>query len=136
MERILGKYSEPAYAAFRIVAGFLFACHGAQKILGLLGGVDDAGGTAPMGLIWVAGLIELIGGTLVMIGFHAGSAAFLCSGQMAVAYFMAHQGKALFPINNGGELAALSSVAFLFIATRGSGIWSLAPRRSAGGPGA
>jgi putative oxidoreductase len=125
MDRILGRYSEHAYALFRIVTGFLFASHGAQKILGLFGGVDEAGGTASFGLIWVAGIIELIGGVLVAIGFQAATAAFLCSGQMAVAYFMAHQARALFPIQNGGELAALYSFAFLFIATRGSGIWSL-----------
>jgi putative oxidoreductase len=133
MERILGGYSEHAYAALRIVSGFLFACHGAQKVLGLFGGVDEAGGTAALGLIWVAGIIELVGGALVAVGFHAGTAAFLCSGQMAVAYFMAHQPSALFAIQNRGELAALYSFVFLFIATRGSGIWSLGPRGQARG---
>jgi putative oxidoreductase len=87
--------------------------------------VDQAGGSASFGLIWVAGLIELVGGLCVATGFQAAIAAFLCSGQMAVAYFMAHQGRALFPIQNGGELAALYSFVFLYIATRGSGIWSL-----------
>jgi putative oxidoreductase len=133
MERVLGRYSEVAYALLRIVAGFLFACHGAQKILGLFGGVDDAGGTASFGLIWVAGIIELVGGLLIATGFQAATAAFLCSGQMAVAYFMAHQGRALLPIQNEGELAALYSFVFLFIATRGSGIWSLGSRGGAAG---
>jgi putative oxidoreductase len=132
MERILGRYSEPAYAALRIVTGFLFACHGAQKILGLLGGIDEAGGTAAFGLIWVAGAIELVGGLLVMLGLFTGTAAFICSGQMAVAYFMAHQPQALFPIQNKGELAVLYCWSFLFIATRGSGIWSIDRARSAG----
>lgn len=133
MERVLGQYSAPAYALMRIVVGFLFACHGAQKILGLFGGVDEAGSPASFGLIWVAGVIELIGGVLVAIGFQAATAAFICSGQMAVAYFMAHQGRALFPIQNGGELAALYSFVFLFIATRGSGIWSIGSRGGAAG---
>lgn len=133
MERVLGQYSEPAYALMRIVVGFLFACHGAQKILGLFGGVDEAGTAASFGLIWIAGIIELVGGLAVATGFQAGSAAFLCSGQMAVAYFMAHQGRALFPIQNGGELAALYSFVFLFIATRGSGIWSIGSRGGAAG---
>jgi putative oxidoreductase len=128
MDRVLGRYSEPAYALMRIVVGFLFACHGAQKIFGLLGGVDGDGAAASFGLIWVAGLIELVGGLLVATGFQAASAAFLCSGQMAVAYFMAHQGRALVPLQNGGELAVLYCFVFLFIATRGSGIWSLRSR--------
>ena len=133
MDRILGSYSEPVYALFRMVVGFLFACHGAQKILGLFGGVDEAGGTASFGLIWIAGIIELVGGLLVATGFQAANADFLCSGQMAVAYFMVHQGRALFPIQNGGELAALYSFVFLFIATRGSGIWSIGSRGGAAG---
>jgi len=136
MDRVLGRYSERAYAVMRIVVGFLFACHGAQKILGLLGGIDAAGGTAAFGgLIWFAGAIELVGGLLVATGFQAGSAAFLCSGQMAVAYFMAHQGRALVPIQNGGELAVLYCFVFLFIATRGSGVWSVDARGESTGEG-
>jgi len=131
MDRVLGKYSEPAYAVLRIVVGFLFACHGAQKVLGLLGGIDEAGGTAGFGLIWVAGAIELVGGVLIATGFQAATAAFVCSGEMAVAYFMAHQGRALFPVQNDGDLPVLYSFVFLFIATKGSGIWSLGPRGSA-----
>ena len=66
-------------------------------------------------------------------GFYAGTAAFVCSGEMAVAYFMAHQGLALFPIQNKGDKAVLFCFIFLFIATKGSGIWSLGPRGAAGG---
>ncbi len=134
MERVLGRYSEPAYAVMRMVVGFLFACYGAQKVLGLLGGVDGAGGTVGDGLMRVAGVIELVGGTMVATGFFAGTAAFVCSGEMAVAYFMAHQGLALFPIQNKGDKAALFCFIFLFIATKGSGIWSLGPQGAAGGP--
>jgi putative oxidoreductase len=132
MERVLGKYSEPAYAVMRMVVGFLFACHGAQKIFGVLGGVDGAGGTAGNALIWVAGLIELVGGLMVATGFFAGIAAFLSSGQMAVAYFMAHhQMQAILPIQNKGELAVMYCFVFLYIATRGGGIWSLGPKGGA-----
>jgi putative oxidoreductase len=128
MERVLSRYSAQAYAVMRIVVGFLFACHGAQKIFGVLGGVDGAGGTAGIPLIWIAGLIELVGGLMVATGFLAGFAAFLCSGQMAVAYFMAHHRvEALFPIQNKGELAVVYCFVFLFIATKGAGIWSLGP---------
>ena len=126
MEKLLGKYTDETYALLRIVAGFLFACHGAQKILGLLGGTDGEGGTvaiaSQMGL---AGLIELIGGLAIMVGLFSGWAAFLSSGLMAVGYFMAHQPKGALPIQNHGELAALYAFLFLFIAARGSGKWSL-----------
>ena len=73
----------------------------------------------------IAGIIELVGGAMVCVGLFTGWAAFICSGQMAVAYFMAHQPNALFPIQNKGELAALYSLVFLLIATRGSGMFSL-----------
>jgi len=73
----------------------------------------------------VAGPIELIGGTLVMIGLFAGWAAFLCSGLMAFAYWMVHGTQALLPIQNMGELAALYCFVFLFISSQGSGIWSV-----------
>src|SRR5262245_16122679 len=132
MERVLGRYSKHAYAVMRIGVGFPFACPGAHKISGVLGGVDGAGGAAPIPLIWIAGLIELVGGLMVATGFFAGFAAFLCSGQMAVAYFMAHhQMQALFPIQNKGELAVIYCFIFLYIATKGPGIWSLGPRGGA-----
>ena len=130
MNRVLGQYSEYAYALMRIVVGLLFTCHGLQKILGLFGGVDQAGGTASFGLIWVAGLIELVGGLCIATGFQAATAAFICSGQMAVAYFMAHQPRGTWPIQNQGELAALYCFAFLFISARGAGIWSVDGTRS------
>jgi putative oxidoreductase len=89
-------------------------------VFGLFGGTP-----APPGIKWTAGPIELVGGLLVMIGLQAGWAAFLCSGTMAAAYFIGHQGNALFPIENRGELAALYCFVFLYIAMRGSGIWSV-----------
>ncbi len=119
------------YAVFRIVVGFLFMFHGAQKLLGLFGGMGGA--TAPMlSLPWFAGVIELVGGILVMIGLFAKIAAFIASGEMAVAYFMVHQPQGGWPIQNGGELPALYCFAFLYIAARGAGLWSAdaAMRRS------
>lgn len=127
MEKFLGRFSEQTYSLMRIVAGFLFACHGAQKVLGLLGGTDGEGGTAEIASkIGVAGLIELIGGLAIMFGFFSGWAAFLASGLMAVAYFTVHQPGGTLPIQNRGELAALYSFLFLFIAARGPGKWSVA----------
>jgi putative oxidoreductase len=117
------RYAPQVYALFRIVVGFLFMFHGAQKVLGLFGGMG--GGTAPMmSLPWIAGVIELVGGILVMVGLFTRVVAFICSGEMAAAYFMAHQPKGTWPIQNQGELAVLFCFAFLYIAARGAGIWS------------
>jgi putative oxidoreductase len=125
------RYAPQVYALFRIVVGFLFLFHGAQKILGMFGGMG--GTTAPMmSMPWFAGVIELVGGILVMIGLFTRIAAFICSGEMAAAYFMVHQPQGAWPILNQGELAALYCFAFLYIAARGAGICSAdaAMRRS------
>jgi putative oxidoreductase len=119
--RFLGKYSEPAYAALRIVAGFLFACHGAQKLFGVLGGHAEL--SDPEGL--AAGIIEFVGGSMVAVGLLSSYAAFIASGEMAVAYFKAHAPRGFWPIMNFGELAALYSFLFLYIASRGSGTFGL-----------
>jgi len=123
MEALLARIGPLSHALVRIVAGLLFACHGAQKIFGIFGGFGgDPGATAPLfTLLWFGGLVELIGGTLVALGVRANIAAFVCSGQMAVAYFMFHQPKGPLPIQNGGELAALYAFVFLFLAARGPG---------------
>jgi len=123
MPAFLAPHTDRIYAAFRIVTGFLFLCHGMQKVFGACGGTGP--GQMPVPMFWTAGIIELLGGLLVMIGLRANWAAFLCSGLMAAAYFIAHQGNALFPIENRGELAALYCFAFLFIAAKGSGTWSV-----------
>lgn len=127
MQAVLGRFDHVIYAALRIVAGFLFACHGAQKLFGVLGGfAGTPGARAPLfTLLWIGGVIELVGGALVAIGFRSSLAAFVCSGQMAVAYFMFHQPKGPLPIQNGGELAALYAFVFLLIAGRGSGALSI-----------
>ena len=90
-------------------------------MLGMFGRV----GGPPGGLIWTAGVIELVGAGLVAVGLLASWAAFVCSGEMGVAYFMAHQPAGLLPIMNKGELAALYSFVLLFITARGSGPWSI-----------
>ncbi len=116
MQAQLGKYADSIYGLMRIVVGFLFACHGAQKIFGLFGGVPPE---VPAYVVGGAGTIELVGGLLVMIGLFTSWAAFICSGTMAAAYFTAHQPQALFPIQNQGELAAVYAFVFLYIASRG-----------------
>lgn len=119
MEKWLGKYSNLFYALLRIVAGVLFACHGAQKLFGVLGGQKQEG------LLLVAGVIELAGGILIAVGLFAGFVAFIASGEMAVAYFKQHYPGGFWPVVNKGELAVLFCFIFLYIASRGSGTLSI-----------
>ncbi len=127
MATFLQPYAPQAYALVRIVTGLLFLWHGTQKLFGFPAPAMDG---TPAFITFVAGPIELFGGVLVMIGLMTRWAAFLCSGLMAAAYWMAHGTKALFPLNNGGELALLYCFVFLFIAAQGSGIWSVDGSRS------
>jgi putative oxidoreductase len=122
MERILGKYSPQLYALLRIVAGIMFAMHGSQKLFGFPGEGPPVELASLMG---VAGIIEFVGGLLIALGFFASIAAFIASGMMAVAYFMAHAPKGTWPVINQGELAVLYCFVFLYIAAQGSGIWSV-----------
>ena len=127
MHRLLGAYEGELFAILRIVAGLLFACHGAQKLFGVMGGVDGRGSPAALGsLFGLAGIIEFFGGLLIALGLLGSYAAFIASGEMAGAYFMAHLPRGFWPIQNGGELAVLYAFLFLYVAARGSGRWSLA----------
>ncbi|MGD1147985.1 MAG: DoxX family protein [Thermoanaerobaculaceae bacterium] len=118
--KILERFADPAFALFRFFFGVLFAFHGAQKVFGLFGMPHAATGV-PL----VAGVIELITGPLVAIGLFGTVAAFIASGEMAVAYFMAHAPHGFLPIVNHGEPAILYCFAFLLIAAHGAGRWSL-----------
>jgi putative oxidoreductase len=115
------KYSAQSHALMRIVVGFLFLCHGSQKLLGFPAAAHEA----PPYITYGAGSIELIGGALIAVGLFADWAALVCSGEMAVAYWMAHGPRHAFPLLNGGELAAIYCFVFLYIATHGAGIWSV-----------
>ena len=117
--KFLRRFEPYAYTLLRVVAGLLFLFHGLQKF-GLLGGqmvplASKAGAAA---------IIETVGGVLIMIGFATSPVAFLCSGEMAYAYFTMHQPRGTWPIQNQGELAALYSFIFLYISTRGGGMFS------------
>ena len=119
--KIVGPLESRAYALMRIVVGFLFACHGARTLFGVLGGHADIHN--PLHL--AAGIIEFGGGILIALGLFTRFAAFIASGEMAVAYFMMHAKHGLFPIMNGGELAVLYCFIFLFIASRGTVTWGI-----------
>ena len=120
---ILGRYSEYVYAIFRIVFGLLLLMHGTQKFFDFPGAKQPMGSLS--GMLLVSGIIELVCGFLVMIGFFSSLAAFLATGMLAVAYFMVHQPMAPMPIQNGGEPAVAYCFVFLYIAARGSGILSV-----------
>jgi putative oxidoreductase len=115
------RYAEIAFALMRFVVGALFACHGAQKLFGVLGGQVMTGST----LMMAAGVIEFGGGVLVAIGFLTRAAAFISSGEMAFAYFKSHAMKGLWPIQNKGEAAVIFCFLFLFIAAHGAGRYSI-----------
>ncbi len=116
------------YALVRIVTGFLFLWHGAQKLVGFPMPPPEA----PALVLYVGGPIELVGGTLIMIGLFTRWAAFIAAGEMAAAYWMAHATQALHPMQNQGELAILYCFIFLYIAATGGGRWSIDAVRTSG----
>lgn len=124
MERILGRYEPYLYALLRIVAGLLFMMHGTQKLLGIPAG--KMGTVSPFSFpIGISGLIELVLGLMILVGLFTSIAAFIASGEMAVAYFMAHFPQHPLPIMNQGEPAVLFCFIFLYMAARGSGPLSM-----------
>jgi putative oxidoreductase len=127
MERAVSKYAPYLYVLLRVVAGLLFACHGAQKLFGVFGGIGGQPGTSmPLfSLMGFAGCIELIGGLLIALGVLTSFAAFIASGEMAFAYFTQHFPRGFWPIQNGGELAVLNCFLFLHIAANGAGMWGV-----------
>ncbi len=122
LRAFLGRHSEQTYALMRIIVALLYFCHGAQKLFGVLGGQPVWGGPP---LFIAAGLIEVPTGLLMALGLFTVPAAFLASGEMAVAYFTQHAPRGLWPIENHGELPVLFCFVFLYVATRGPGIWSV-----------
>ncbi|NUO98266.1 MAG: DoxX family protein [Nonomuraea sp.] len=111
-----------AIGLFRIVVGLLFACHGANSLFGTFGGQTVEAGTWPG---WYAAVIELVGGSLVLLGLGTRAAAFIASGAMAYAYFKVHQPQALWPIENQGEGAAMYCWAMFLLIFTGSGAFGL-----------
>ncbi|HYC58454.1 MAG TPA: DoxX family protein [Thermoanaerobaculia bacterium] len=122
MDRFLGKYEELLYALFRFMFGLAFIFHGTQKLFAWPGDAKAAELFSQRGL---AGVIEVFGGAMIALGLWSAWAAFIASGTMAFAYFMRHAPDSFWPIVNRGELAVLYCFAFLYIASRGSGRYSI-----------
>lgn len=118
----LHVYTAYTYLALRLFAGLTFACYGTQKLLGwpIVSPHEE-----PLWVTGTGGLIELVGGLCIAVGAFTRWAAFLCSGMMAVAYWMVHAPEGFFPIANDGTLAVLYCFIFLYIAAQGPGQWSL-----------
>ncbi|MDQ3750035.1 MAG: DoxX family protein [Acidobacteriota bacterium] len=110
-------------SVLRIITGFLFIWHGSQKLFNYPALANGA--VEPMSFMGFAGILEFAGGLLILIGLFTRPAAFILSGMMAVAYFMAHAPGGFLPLVNKGELAVLYSFVFLFLAVAGGGAWSL-----------
>ena len=120
----LNRFAPAVLSLLRIAAAYMFMLHGTAKFFSF---PVSMGGGSPLGIYLAAAILEVGGGLLLLLGLLTRPVAFILSGQMAVAYFMAHasQGNALFPIANGGESAALFSFVFLYLAAAGGGAWSL-----------
>jgi len=114
-----------AHSLLRIAAGFTFSLHGFQKFFGLFGGVGHGAAAHFFSLLWLAGLLETLGGILILLGLFTSPVAFLLCGEMAVAYLLQHAHRSMWPILSGGELAVLYCFIFLFLFTAGPGPWSL-----------
>lgn len=124
---VVGRFQGQIVSLYRIVVGLLFLCHGASSLFGVLGGSFGKGISIPVGSWpgWWAALIQFVTGALVLLGLGTRVAALLASGSMAYAYFSVHVERGLFPIQNGGELAALFCWSFLLLVVAGPGPWSI-----------
>jgi len=131
IERRLEPWVPHALAALRIVAGYLFLLHGTAKLFGFPH-VAMFDRLPVLSLLGVAGMLEVAGGVLLIVGLFTRFVAFLVSGEMAIAYFLVHaaSGNALLPILNDGEAAVLYCFIFLLLAVAGGGAWSIDAARS------
>src|SRR4029453_13428877 len=120
----LTRYAVPFYSIMRFVVGLMFFCHGAQKIFGWFTPPGHPGGAVPP-LMVVGGCIEIVAGLLIAFGLFTRLAAFISSGEMAVAFFMMHAKGSILPIINKGELAVFFCFFFFYIFLYGPGAWSL-----------
>jgi putative oxidoreductase len=121
----LDRFSPQLLSILRIVSALIFMAHGTAKLLGFPATEMFAEPPAMFTLPWIAGVLELVGGALLTLGLFTRPVAFVLSGQMAVAYWMAHAPRSFYPIQNEGDAAILYCFVFLYIAAAGGGPWSL-----------
>jgi putative oxidoreductase len=124
----IASWSARMLSVLRIVTGLLFLEHGTQKLLGFPPPANP--GPALFSLLGLQGIIELVGGVLILIGLFTRPVAFILAGNMAVAYFMAHSPRGFFPTLNGGQLAILFCFVFLYLFVAGGGAWSVDQQRA------
>ena len=127
----LARWAPRVLSMLRMVTALIFLLHGTQKLLGFPPHPNPAGITT---LSWIAGLMELVGGPLLLLGLFTRPVAFLLSGEMAIAYWYAHAPRNLFPVLNGGDAAILYCFVFLYFLFAGPGPWSLDARMGRAGP--
>jgi len=123
LHTILASWQPKVLSVLRVMAGLLYLSHGIVKHLSFPMAFPTA--IDPFSRLWFSGAIELIGGTLLTLGFGTRWVALICSGHMAFAYFLGHAHRSFFPIQNGGNLAIMYSFVFLYIFFAGAGPWSL-----------
>ncbi len=124
LESFSGKFHSQLLSILRIITGFLFIQHGAQKLFGVLVPADQTA-VELLSLLGLVGVLEFFGGLFILIGFLTRPVSFLLSGSMASAYFMVHAPRGFWPILNNGELAVLYCFLFLFLVAAGPGKWSI-----------
>ncbi|ACB78677.1 DoxX family protein [Methylorubrum populi BJ001] len=129
LRTVTAPWAPRMLSVLRIVSSLIFMAHGTQKILGF---PANASNPPLLSMLGIAGLLELIGGALLLVGLFSRPVAFILSGQMAFAYFIAHAPKNLFPALNGGDAAILYCFIFLYIAFAGPGPWSIDAQRGRG----
>ena len=124
------RYTPQMLSVLRIMTGLLFLAHGSQKLLGFPAPSNPAA-VAMFSLPWIAGVLEIVGGLAIVLGFFTRPVAFILAGEMAAAYFIAHMPRDFFPVRNGGDAAVLFCFIFLFLVAAGPGPWSLDAKRRA-----
>jgi putative oxidoreductase len=129
IDNFLATWSPRALSVLRIIVGLLFLEHGTSKYLSLP--VSPMTGVAPTSLSGINGMIEIVGGVLIVLGLFTRPIAFILAGDMAVAYFIAHAPRGFFPLLNAGELATIYCFVFLYLAVAGGGEWSVDHLRAA-----
>ena len=127
---IPSSWSGPILSVLRIMTGLLFFAHGSTKVLGFPATQYFPEAVSVFSFMGFTGVLEVVGGILSILGLFTRITAFIMSGMMAVAYFMAHAGSGFYPINNGGELAIMFCFVFLYFAATGPGPWSVDAKRT------